>query len=61
MVVAKEDVTTPVDISEAAYQEAREPKELVVLPGRHFEVYSGPNLTSIPPSRCDSCRETLCK
>ncbi|ESZ94026.1 hypothetical protein SBOR_5604 [Sclerotinia borealis F-4128] len=43
MVVAREDVTTPVDISLAAYQKAREPKQLVLLPSGHFEVYSGSN------------------
>ncbi|QSZ30468.1 hypothetical protein DSL72_000022 [Monilinia vaccinii-corymbosi] len=43
MVVAREDVTTPVDLSLAAYQKAREPKQLVLLPGGHFEIYSGPN------------------
>ncbi|TGO81241.1 hypothetical protein BPOR_1253g00010 [Botrytis porri] len=32
-----------VDVSLAAYHKARDPKQLVLLLGGHFEVYSGPN------------------
>lgn len=59
MVVAKEDVTTPVDISLAAYQKAREPKQLVLLPGGHFEVYLGSNMLLVL-GRLSSCGRTFC-
>jgi fermentation-respiration switch protein FrsA (DUF1100 family) len=42
MVVAENDVLTPSDLAIAAYQQAREPKRLVLLPGGHFDAYTGP-------------------
>ena len=39
MCVAELDVLTPTDIAIAGYQQAREPKKLVVLPGGHFDAY----------------------
>lgn len=43
MTVAENDVCTPTDLALEAYSRAREPKRLHVLPGGHFEAYSGPN------------------
>lgn len=40
--VAVDDTLTPPDLQLAAYNEAREPKQLQLLPGDHFAVYSGP-------------------
>src|SRR4029453_13210611 len=39
MVVAAGDHLTPVDLALEAYQRAREPKRLVLLPGGHFDAY----------------------
>lgn len=39
MVVAGGDHLTPVDLALAAYQQAREPKRLALLPGGHFDAY----------------------
>ena len=43
MVVAAGDVLTPADLAVAAYQQALEPKRLVLLPGGHFDAYTGPD------------------
>jgi hypothetical protein len=37
--VAENDVLTPTDIAIAGYEQAREPKRLVILPGEHFDAY----------------------
>ena len=42
MVVAAEDHLTPADLALATYDRALEPKQLVVLPGGHFDAYVGP-------------------
>jgi len=39
MVVAAGDHLTPYDLALEAYQRAREPKRLVMLPGGHFDAY----------------------
>jgi len=39
MVVAAGDHLTPTDLALEAYQHAREPKRLVLLPGGHFDAY----------------------
>jgi fermentation-respiration switch protein FrsA (DUF1100 family) len=39
MCVAQNDVLTPADIAIAGYEQAREPKKLVILPGGHFDAY----------------------
>ena len=39
MILAREDWLTPTDLSLGAYQRAREPKRLVLLPGGHFVPY----------------------
>jgi fermentation-respiration switch protein FrsA (DUF1100 family) len=41
MVVAANDVLVPVDLALTAYEQALEPKKLVVLPGPHFAAYTG--------------------
>jgi fermentation-respiration switch protein FrsA (DUF1100 family) len=43
MVVATGDVLTPADLAIEAYEQAREPKRLVLLPGGHFGAYTGPD------------------
>lgn len=39
MLVAKDDVLTPTELALEAFENAREPKKLVVLPGGHFDAY----------------------
>ena len=43
MVVAAGDILTVSDIAIDAYENAREPKKLVLLPGGHFGAYTGPD------------------
>ncbi len=45
MAVAAEDHLTLVDLALGGYERAREPKKLVILPGGHFEAYTGENFT----------------
>jgi uncharacterized protein len=42
MVVAAQDHLTPADMALAAYARALEPKRLELLPGHHFDAYTGP-------------------
>jgi uncharacterized protein len=42
MVIASEDIVTPTEQEKKAFSRAREPKKLVVVPGRHFDAYHGP-------------------
>ena len=39
MVVAQNDVLTPTDLAIEAFGRAREPKQLVLIPGGHFDAY----------------------
>ena len=39
MIVAREDHLTPAHLAIDAYERAREPKRLVILPGGHFDAY----------------------
>lgn len=41
MIVADQDVSAYADLAFEAYERARQPKELVVLPCGHFDVYTG--------------------
>lgn len=40
MVVAREDHLTPAHLAIDAYESAREPKKLVIIPGGHFDAYT---------------------
>lgn len=42
MIVARYDIITPTAAQTQAFERAREPKKLVVVPGRHFDAYHGP-------------------
>ncbi|TCK21905.1 alpha/beta hydrolase [Pseudonocardia endophytica] len=39
LLVARNDVLTPTELAIGAYENAREPKKLVILPGGHFDAY----------------------
>ena len=41
MIVATEDMLTPTDLALETYNRALEPKKLVLIPGGHFEPYTG--------------------
>jgi uncharacterized protein len=51
MLVARQDVLTPTELAIGAFQQAREPKKLVVLPGGHFDAYVDGYDHSMPPAR----------
>lgn len=40
MIVARDDHLTPAHLAIDAYEQARQPKELVILPGGHFDAYT---------------------
>lgn len=42
MLVANEDTVAPFQYALDAYEAAREPKEIKILPGGHFDAYGGP-------------------
>jgi fermentation-respiration switch protein FrsA (DUF1100 family) len=42
MIVASDDVVAPYQLALDAYAEAREPKEIRVIAGGHFDAYTGP-------------------
>ena len=42
MIVATDDVVAPVALALEAYEQAREPKEILVMQGGHFDAYEGP-------------------
>jgi hypothetical protein len=42
MVIASDDIITPTAVQKEAFERAGEPKKLVVVPGRHFDPYTGP-------------------
>ena len=42
MIIARDDVVAPFELALDAYEDAREPKTLKIVPGGHFDAYSGP-------------------
>ena len=42
MIVSAEDAVAPFQFAMDAYEDAREPKQILVTPGGHFDNYSGP-------------------
>jgi hypothetical protein len=42
MILVEEDIITPTASQLAAYEAALQPKSLVLLPGRHYDVYASP-------------------
>ncbi|KPI35574.1 putative 31.7 kDa protein in traX-finO intergenic region [Cyphellophora attinorum] len=60
MTVAENDVLTPTDLAIEAYSRAREPKQLNLLPGGHFDGYSGPNFERNAGTQVEFLRKWLC-
>lgn len=59
MTVAQNDVLTPTDLALEAYSKAREPKELHMLPGGHFDGYSGSNFEKNAGKQADFLKRYL--
>ena len=47
MVIGVDDIVAPADHAFEAFERAREPKQLVVVPGGHFDIYTDPSVFSI--------------
>ncbi|TKA65820.1 hypothetical protein B0A49_06245 [Cryomyces minteri] len=60
MTVAENDVLTPTDLALKAYARAIEPKELQILPGGHFDGYSGSNFETNAGRQAAFLKKTLC-
>jgi hypothetical protein len=60
MCVAQNDVLTPTDIAIAGYEQAREPKKLIILPGGHFDAY-GDSFDLASSAAADWCTQHLLK
>jgi len=60
MTVADNDTLTPTDLALKAYSQALEPKELHLLPGGHFDGYSGPNFEGNAGRQVEFLKKTLC-
>ncbi|KAG9669563.1 Esterase/lipase, partial [Aureobasidium melanogenum] len=61
MTVADNDVLTPTDLALEAYSRALEPKRLHLLPGGHFEAYSGPNFEKNAKVQTEFLQTYLCQ
>lgn len=61
MTVADGDVLTPTDLAMEAYSRALEPKELHILPGGHFDGYSGPNFEKNAGHQAAFLEKWLCR
>jgi fermentation-respiration switch protein FrsA (DUF1100 family) len=58
--VANNDVVTPTDLALKAYSLALEPKQLHMLPGGHFDAYSGSNFEENASVQTEFLRRALC-
>ena len=61
MCVAENDGVTPTDLALRVYHQALEPKQLVMLPGGHFDAYSGPTFTYNVGKQIEFLQRTLCR
>ena len=60
MVVSEKDNEAPVELALEAYAKAREPKELQVLPGGHFDVFGEGNFEKTMAVQADFLKRKLC-
>ncbi|KAK5172563.1 uncharacterized protein LTR77_002683 [Saxophila tyrrhenica] len=60
LTVAENDVLTPTDLSLEAYSRAREPKQLHIIPGGHFDGYTGFNFEKNAGCQAEFLKRTLC-
>ncbi|KAF4442845.1 Esterase lipase [Fusarium albosuccineum] len=59
MTVMSNDVVAPTDLALETYSQALEPKQLQILPGGHFEAYSGPIFEKNVKVQCQFLQEHL--
>lgn len=59
LVVATGDHLTPFDLGARAYEQALEPKNLLILPGGHFDAYTGEPFRISSAAQCDWYRTHL--
>jgi fermentation-respiration switch protein FrsA (DUF1100 family) len=59
MTVAKNDFVTPTNLALEAYSRALEPKRLQLIPGGHFDGYSGPSFEKNAKTQADYIQEYL--
>ena len=60
MTVAKNDAVTPTTLALEAYSRALEPKQLQILPGGHFDAYTGFNFDRNVKTQVEFLRKQLC-
>jgi hypothetical protein len=60
MTVAENDVVASTDLALEAYSRALEPKRLHLLPGGHFDGYSGSNFEKSIKVQTEFLREHMC-
>jgi fermentation-respiration switch protein FrsA (DUF1100 family) len=61
MVVAENDCLTPTDLALEVYAKAREPKQLIIIPGAgHFDGYTGAFFEKNAGYQTEFLRRTLC-
>lgn len=60
MTVAENDVLTPADLALEAYSRALEPKQLHIIPGGHFDCYSGYSFERNSQYQVDFLKQHLC-
>ena len=60
MTVAQNDTLTPIEIALESYSRAREPKALNIIPGGHFDGYTGANFLPNITKQVEFLRDTLC-
>jgi fermentation-respiration switch protein FrsA (DUF1100 family) len=53
MIVARDDASAPAELAFRAYERAVEPKQLVVLPGGHFDAYTGTAFSTASKAACE--------
>ena len=61
MFIASNDCVTPTDLAPMMYTQALEPKELVMLPDGHFDVYQEALIGQCIERHVGFLQETLCK
>ena len=60
MTVPQNDVLTPTTLALEAYSRALEPKQLQILPGGHFDVYTGFNFDRNVKTQAEFLKKYLC-
>ena len=59
LIPAEKDALLPIDAVKAAYQKAQEPKDIIVLPIKHFDIYREPWLSKAADAAIDWFKKYL--